>query len=259
MNHLQQVILQIAENLDNLLSSNNIPYSLDGGTALGAVRHKGFIPWDDDFDIILLPEHYEKFVKICREQLDHSKYSFFEAEKDWPMHISKIKLKGTTIKEVDEYPLDNMGIYVDIFCFDYASNIKAFRFFQYLCTRIWVILAIASKPYTALSKKKKIALFIAKRINCKWLRKIFRELGRSHHKTEYLSMAWCRTRSNWEKYFCKRSLFTEYKYLHFENKDFKVTTKIHEYLTICFGNYMQMPPKEKQVGLHVLDVNYGKY
>ncbi len=259
MNHLQEVILNIAIEIDTILTRNNIPYFLDGGTALGAVRHHGFIPWDDDFDIILLPEDYERFVEVCKTQLDQTKYSFYQAEKDWPMHLSKIKLKGTSIKELDEYPMADKGIYIDVFCFDYASNIKIVRYIQWLITRIWVVMAISTKPYTTNSPKKKIAIFLAKLVNSKWIRSQLRNLGRCHEPTEYLSMAWCRTRSSWKKYFCERSIFNESKKIQFENKTFPIPTRIHDYLTICFGDYMKLPPKEKQVGLHILSVDFGKY
>lgn len=259
MNHLQRVILDIAKDVDELFTANGIPYFLDGGTALGAVRHGGFIPWDDDFDIILLPEDYQRFVEVCRTQLDTSKYTFIEAEKDWPMHISKIKLKGTKIEEVDEYPMDEKGIYIDIFCFDYASDNKIGRYLQWIITRLWVVMMIATKPYTTLSVKKKIALAMARPLSTPGIRKCLRNLGRSKKRTAHLSMAWCRTRSKWERYFCDREIFERSRPIVFEDREFPVAWKVEDYLKICFGDYMKLPPKEKQVGLHVLNVDFGKY
>lgn len=259
MNHLQNVILIIAKDIARLLEENDIPFFLDGGTALGAVRHGGFIPWDDDFDIIILPEYYDKFVDVCRTKLNKEKYAFIEAEKDWPLHISKIKLKGTSIEEIDEFPMKEKGIYIDIFCFDYASNLRPIRYLQWLFTRLWVVLTIAEKPYTTNSFKKKFAISIAKIINTKFLRKFVRYLGRSHRKTKYLSMAWCRTRSNWKRYFCDRGIFDNVRMTRFENQEFPVPERFHDYLKICFGDYMVLPPVEKRVGLHVISVDYGKY
>lgn len=259
MNHLQNVILSIAKDIDLLCKKNNIPYFLDGGTALGAIRHNGFIPWDDDFDIILLPEHYQAFINMCKTQLDAEKYSFYEAEKDWPMHISKIKLKETTIEEIDEYPMNDKGIYIDIFCFDNASNIKIIRYLQWLCTRIWVVLMIASKPYTPNSNTKKLLISIAKIVNSKKIRSLFRKLGRSKKQSRYLSMSWCRTRNNWSKYFCPRDYFNISIIVPFEDTTFPVANQIDKYLKTCFGDYMVLPPIEKRIGLHIKSVDFGKY
>ena len=76
LRHLQLIILDIAKDIDLLCEKNRIKYYLLGGSTIGAIRHKGFIPWDDDLDIIMDHENYNKFVKVCREQLDHDKYCF---------------------------------------------------------------------------------------------------------------------------------------------------------------------------------------
>lgn len=259
MNKLQSTILSIAKDVDIICKKHNITYFLDGGSALGAVRHKGFIPWDDDFDIILLPDQFRQLVKIFPKELNNDKYSFYQAEVDWPMHISKVKLKGTSIEEIDEFPMADKGIYVDIFSFDYASDIKFVRFFQWLFTRIWVVLMIASKPYTTKSKIKKVAIAFAKLINSKKLRSVVRNLGRSSRPTRHLSMAWARSRKRWTDYFCPVEFFNSADSVQFEDYKFPVASNIDGYLTTCFGNYMQLPPEEKRVGLHVISVDYGKY
>ena len=68
LEHLQNVILSIAKDVDELCRRNNIEYYLLGGSAIGAIRHKGFIPWDDDLDIIMDSNNYERFLKVCKEQ-----------------------------------------------------------------------------------------------------------------------------------------------------------------------------------------------
>lgn len=259
MTHLQEVLLMMAKDFDKFCSENNIRYYLDGGTALGAVRHKGFIPWDDDYDVIMLPEDYDRFVKLYRRKSDSSKYSFYEAEKDWPMHVSKIKLKGTEIEEVDQYTMNDRGIYIDIFRFDYASNYRCIRKIQWIFTRIWVTLMLAQKPYTAQGKMKKTLIWMARKLNSRYLRSTVRNFGRSHKTTDYLSMAWCRTRKHFDQYFCRSSIFDDSIRVNFENTTFPIAKEYDKYLTTCFGNYMELPPIEKRVGLHIKKVNYGIY
>ena len=74
LRHLQMVILGIIKDIDELCRKKNIEYYLLGGSAIGAIRHKGFIPWDDDLDIIMTSDNYIKFLRICKEQLDKEKY-----------------------------------------------------------------------------------------------------------------------------------------------------------------------------------------
>ena len=117
LQHLQQVILVIAKDIDSLCRENGIEYYLLGGSAIGAVRHKGFIPWDDDLDIVMDAKNYDKFIKVCREQLDTNKYYFQEGLVDWPMPFSKVKLKGTVFEEPSGFVNEagERGIYVDVF------------------------------------------------------------------------------------------------------------------------------------------------
>ncbi len=260
MTKLQKILLMILEDIDQLLKDNNIPYFLDGGTALGAVRHKGFIPWDDDVDICIMPEDYDRFVEVCRTKLDKEKYSFEEGEKDWPVPISKIKLNGTYIDEPDAWPEENKGIFIDIFCPDYARKSTPGKFSQFLLGRLYAACFLARKPYTAEGVAKKVALSLARAINSsdnlsRRLRKSVREAPKSGE----LALTWDRTRSHWKKYFYPRALFDSVVMMEFEGKKFPVCSGYHEYLTQLYGDYMQLPPVEKRVGLHVLSVDYGKY
>jgi lipopolysaccharide cholinephosphotransferase len=94
---LHNKILEIAEYFDNFCKENEIIYYLMGGTALGAMRHQGFIPWDDDFDVFMDSENYNKFLNIVDKNLDKKKYYFQKEDtKEWAMYFSKIRMNGTT-------------------------------------------------------------------------------------------------------------------------------------------------------------------
>ena len=124
LRHLQLVILDIIKDIDTVCKNNGIEYYLLGGSAIGAIRHKGFIPWDDDLDIIMTHSNYSRFLKICKEQLNSNKYYVQEGLVDWPLDYSKIKLRDTILKEPEGYipATREQGIFVDVFKLDNVSS-----------------------------------------------------------------------------------------------------------------------------------------
>ena len=114
---LQDKILEIAVYVDKLCEENDIEYFLMGGSALGAIRHKGFIPWDDDLDFFMTPDNYEKFVKVFNEKGDKDRY-FLEpiGEFDEMITLGKVRCKNTTLVEESLKKFDvSHNIYLDIF------------------------------------------------------------------------------------------------------------------------------------------------
>ena len=115
---LQQLILLIAKEIARICDKYNIDYYLDGGSMLGAVRHKGFIPWDDDFDIAMKRSDFERFLQVCEKELDKNKY-FLQtewSEKNYCFSFAKVQLIGTHF--IEEFSKDadvKHGIFADIF------------------------------------------------------------------------------------------------------------------------------------------------
>ena len=101
---LQLVELEILEEVDRICKKNNIDYFLNGGTLLGAVRHKGFIPWDDDIDVTMTRKNYNKFIEACLKDLN-SKYIIdnYKTNKKCCFSFTKIKKKGTLYVESRDY------------------------------------------------------------------------------------------------------------------------------------------------------------
>ena len=90
LRHLQLVILDIIKDIDIVCKNNGIEYYLLGGSAIGAIRHKGFIPWDDDLDIIMTHSNYNRFLKVCKEQLNSNKYYVQEGLVDCRLIIRRL-------------------------------------------------------------------------------------------------------------------------------------------------------------------------
>jgi len=115
---LQLKMLEMIKYIDNICRENKIEYYLLYGSALGAVRHKGFIPWDDDFDIGMTYENYKKFILVCDKCLDKKKYFLQSMDSDPNYYLSFMKIRDitTTLVEVDNKDKDIVyGVYIDIF------------------------------------------------------------------------------------------------------------------------------------------------
>ena len=132
LKHLQNLELMILKDFIKFCDENNLKYYLYGGSLLGAVRHEGFIPWDDDIDVIMFRDDFEKFKKLFLSKAN-DKYELLtnEVYDDYFLLFSKLMLKNTLFEEwwVNQVNF-NVGINIDIFVLDYVSDNKFKCFFQ---------------------------------------------------------------------------------------------------------------------------------
>lgn len=172
LRHLQLVILDIIKDIDIVCKNNGIEYYLLGGSAIGAIRHKGFIPWDDDLDIIMTHSNYNRFLKVCKEQLNSNKYYVQEGLVDWPLDYSKIKLRDTILKEPEGYipATGEQGIFVDVFKLDNVSSNRFFAYWQYVCAKVLLCYQLSLRTYKSADLKKKILMYLAFPLRCGYVR-----------------------------------------------------------------------------------------
>lgn len=259
--HLQQVILLIAKDVDKLCRENDIEYYLLGGSCIGAIRHKGFIPWDDDLDIIMTRENYDKFIKIASSKLNPDKYKIQEGLKDWPLEFSKVRLKGTTLHEPeDEYTTDEMhGIYLDVFCLENVPDSNFLARVQYFLYKYYLCYQLSQRKYKSASFKKKIMIAFSLPLRIKAIRTPIRNFiyRFNKQKTERLGFYCGRTRLR--NAIIPRTIYGKPLYVPFEDTILPVPEHYHEYLTQMFGDYMKLPPVEQRVGLHLISIDFGKY
>lgn len=257
---IQKVILMIAEEVTNICDKNNIEYSLDGGSLLGAVRHQGFIPWDDDFDIVIPRDQYHKFLQVAQKELP-SNY-FLQTEDNTPGYafaFCKVLLNGTVLEETFSKTADvHHGIFVDIFPIDNLPDNKFIRKIYLLQNSIlknliWVKCGYGKLTHTK-SFKYHIYKIMGSAFNIKTLKKMRKNvLRRCNRKKGKL----CFT-ADYPQPYRKWIWYKKFSNYKFENTKFKGLTDYEDYLTTIYGDYMKLPPlEERQV--HGIKADLGKY
>lgn len=186
MDRIRELELEILKEVDAICKKNNINYFLTAGTMLGAVRHKGFIPWDDDVDIGMLPEDYEKFLKVCPESLSVD-YGYQSVSTESTSHYihDKIRLKNSffSTKFSDRYNMLN-GVYIDVFIYyKTADSEKKQR--QHIKkisnVRKWLAVRWHIRPVKK-SLQYRIRYKISRHISPAWLDKYYRKVLMKYDK-----------------------------------------------------------------------------
>lgn len=263
LEHLQSVILGIMKDIDRICQKNGIQYYLLGGSAIGAIRHHGFIPWDDDLDIIMDNANYERFLSVCKTELDPQKYALQEGLKDWSLYFTKVRLLGTRLEEGSSYT-DNpafQGIYVDVFKMDNVSNSRLIAAWQYFCGKVFLCYQLLTRgdKKKGFSFKKRLMMCMAFPLKIHSVRQFFqRQVERYNpQETDYLGFFYGRTK--YRTAIVKKSVFGTPIRVPFEDTTLPVAEHYHEYLTQMFGDYMTPPPVEQQKSLHLIRVEFGNY
>lgn len=259
---LQKVILIIAEEIVRICKKNNIPYSIDYGTLLGAMRHKGFIPWDDDFDISMPRDSYEKFIKACDKDLDKEKF-FLQTSDSEPLYaltFGKLQLLGTEIVEDFSSKVDmHHGIFVDIVPVDILPEGKLTRKFFLLKNLVLKDMVYAKCGCATDSDKKKLTYKASKILSAPFSLKFLKK-WRYNFITKYNDCGgYDGFNSDYPRYVCDIRTYKNLKEYPFEDTSFLGFPNADKYLTGIYGNYMELPPVEKRRKHSQYKVDFGKY
>ncbi|MBE6884092.1 MAG: LicD family protein [Ruminococcaceae bacterium] len=259
----QAILFELLTEFDRVCKKHNIPYVLMCGSALGAVRHKGIIPWDDDLDVSMLRSDYEHFLKVAPADLKEQYYLQAEGSAHWTMNFSKLRKNNTTYLE-KFHPKDkkmHQGIYIDIFPCDNASDKEWIRKLQFYASRVALAKSLWKRGYETDSNKKKIFMACC----CLLPAKPFLKLAMQKKKTksEYVQTFLACT-SRYRKGIYKRSWFTETIEMDFENMKVPISAHYDELLTVLYGDYMKLPSEEeKKIKEHAILIDterdYSEY
>ena len=240
----QQALLCLLGEFDRLCSALNIPYFLFAGTLLGAVRHQGFIPWDDDADVLMLREDYERFLQEAPALLDRENF-FLQGEfsEHWPMFFSKLRLNGTTCLE-KHHPKDkqcHQGLYLDIFPCDNARKSKLGRYVQFAASKVVIAKGLDKRGYEA-GFKKKVFMFL-----CRFLPKgLFFRITKGPKKRGSFVHSFLGAASKFSKNIYPAECFAQGIKLPFEGEIFSAPKDYDRLLTIVYGDYMTLPSEEER-------------
>jgi len=242
----QNALLVLLREFDRVCRQLNIPYVLFAGTLLGAVRHNGFIPWDDDLDILMLREDYERFLEEAEGLLD--KKTFFlqkEFSEHWPMFFSKLRLNNTACLE-QYHPRDpdiHQGIYMDIFPCDSAAGTELGRKLQFYASKVVIAKSLYRRGYDTDSTRKKLFIGLCRLLPLKPFLHLTRR-GKKDSKTVHSFLAGA---SGYGKNVFPRRYFTERMTVPFEDGAYPISKEYDALLRIVYGDYMTLPSPEQRV------------
>lgn len=248
----KEILVDILKYFDSVCRKNNIEYSLIGGSLIGAIRHKGMIPWDDDIDVILSKENFEKLIKVFEKE--NGKYKLLTQNSCAGYYYPFPKLVNTETYLVEEESLEQIneyGIFVDIFYYVHLPNddkkirrvVKKMKFLNNLLVRKKI-------NYKKYGVKKNVLRFIknalSKIIGYKTITEYLNNMINliNQPESDYVIC-------NWPMYDINKEIqeskdIADYINVPFEDIDVMIFRNFDKILKTTYGDYMQLPPEEKR-------------
>lgn len=275
-NKLKSILLEMCKEVFDFCNKNDIYCSLCGGSVLGAVRHKGYIPWDDDIDLMMPREDYEKFIKKFSSYRP-DKYELFvpDGKHNVAAASMKISLKGTILEDVFHAGDDNkVGIALDVFCLDGVPNNIVKAKIKGVISDVFLRLAVSVQYYQAKSavmeaffsgnktmkRIYKTRCAIGKILSfasySKWF-EAFDRFVKTKGSTQNLTIPTGRCHYSGEIH--SWNCFMPLIECEFEGYTFLIPNGYDEYLSALYGNYMILPPEEKREKHFYTYIDFGDY
>lgn len=268
VHEVQNKILEIMKYIDKVCRENDITYFIMGGTALGAVRHGGFIPWDDDLDIFMTPAEYAKF-KVAMEKDGDTKFMIQEwRTTEKYLEYAKVRMNGTTFIEEsfkDRKDL-HQGIYVDIMMLHKvpADNERIHKKVYY-ASKFVTLYALTQRNWKPKSSGQAMVVNLLKVLPCKMIAKwCYKQIFKYEDMKDGFKWCYWITPAKFRSGLFDKSFFEEPVDVPFEDTVLYGSKHIKEYLEYRYGDYMKLPSEEAQrAAVHAMiwDVNkdYTEY
>lgn len=260
----QQALCVTLQSFSRFCEKHQIKYFACGGTAIGAVRHKGFIPWDDDIDVYMLREDYDRFLSL-KAELAHTDYEIVDpSDSSYYLPFAKYSHKHSTLWERKEEAFI-FGVYIDVFPLDYCDGYNPLLISE--GNNIKLLWDKYKRGMRRLTKERARRALRGSLVDLKTIfADYFRyRLNKDNFKAkidEMIDIIKSPTRQEGAYCYCygieavrphevfRRAWFSDVVEMPFENLTIYMPIGYHEYMTSQYGDYMQLPPIEQQVSHH---------
>lgn len=258
---LQKIELEILKDFDDLCRKHGLTYFGCGGTAIGAVRHHGMIPWDDDIDVGLLRKDYEKFLRVAKKKKYREKYAVINARtmENYPLMTTRWCRKGTKFKEEALKNIEGeLGVFLDIYCFDNIPDneilmkIHGWRswFWGKLLILYWVDEPVLyfggslGRAVTFTCKTVHNALHLMK-VSPRWLYQRAKRVSGCYNGQETKRANYLHDPKPFISIVEKKDIFPVQR-MPFDGQEICEPADVDAYLSKRFGDYMTLPPEDKR-------------
>lgn len=250
LHKLQDLEMELIEEVQRICNKCGIRFNMVGGTMLGAIRHKGHIPWDDDADIGFLRTEYEKFREACKTELNHEKF-YMQDFRDTPGYrwgYGKLRRKGTEfLRHNQEFMPYEQGVCIDLMPFDNIPDNVVKRKIHFLkCFLIRKILWSEVGARTEKNAFKRLVFRLLRKIPFSWTEKRFQKFIDKSGRKETKEVRILTFPTPKGVFGYKKEWYTELDEYAFGRLKLPGAKDYDGYLKIKYGDYMILPPKEKQ-------------
>lgn len=248
---LKKIQLCILDEVDAFCREKKINYWVTAGTLLGAIRHKGYIPWDDDIDIGMLRSDYDKFILNFNNVSDKYKVYSYENDNTFYYPHAKVLDTQTVLYEPDKNG-NKLSVNIDLFVYDEAKNQQDAnkRYFARDLYRTFHL----QQNFKYVPKGnifKCLAVYFVRFISKLFPKGYFmKKIVENSKKQIGKNLPYIANFTAWSRFLCKKEIFTEFIEVEFEGRKYMAPKNYDTWLKCFYTDYMQLPPEEKRVSHH---------